>query len=115
MCVKWKGDWVRTKGQIVAYKIVRKWGDIGYISPIISMYGTTRLQDTCRKPKPIVYTVGSRIIAKTPGIYLYQRKGDALGKHVLEVVIPAGALVRRGRQISCPTINATEIIVKRVL
>lgn len=115
MCVEWTDDaWHPASRSQVAYKVVteRLYSLVRYRSPQDGGIG---------RGSKIKYSVGLRVRRPHPGIYLYptlraaQRACPRRGAVIIRLRVPNKALIRRGRQMWSPRINAQEVVVLGVV
>lgn len=104
MCVEWTGPWKKTTRRIVAYKRVQAVYLVDGECVYVSVY---RVKDRASQASSgagtrVVYDKGVRLTAAAPGFYCYgalqmaQRNATARDT-IIEVIIPKGTWVRRGK------------------
>ena len=126
MCVEWVSEWEVTEHAITAYKVVRKVK--GFRTKYVSPTKPGDRDDTQGgdgRGSVLDYRIGKEVESDEPGLYCIAHPMALAEKDMvlLEVVIPKGASIRRGRAgvededgrtLEMRTINATRLKVAKV-
>lgn len=128
MCVKWVADWETAAKDITAFKAVRRSGK--HYQSSVSVQSRDTQQKAGTRGTIIEYRLGRYAEGDDPGIYCFETPAMAMEQHdeegicVVEVKIPKGTRIRRGRAViedvkgralELLTINAMRIKVVREL